>query len=301
MKRIGILAALFVLVACSTPNSPEVAENTPAAPQASSVIAADTAIVVSQVDGVSAATSLASHSSFNGLMVVPPQRKATITLTIGGKIHNTSLLPGEFVRQGSVIASLENPDFITLQQTFLDSYAQTEYLEAEYQRQQRLSAQEAASQKRYQQSKADYLSMKSRREAAAAQLSILGVSIDDLLKNGIRPYLEVKAPLSGYITSLDINIGKYMNAGQPICEVIDKGETLLRLTAYEKDLNDLSVGSQVQFRVNGMGTENFHATLISIGQMVDETSRSLEIYARVKESNTRFRPGMYVTARVGKK
>jgi len=113
--------------------------------------------------------------------------------------------------------------------------------------------------------------------------------------------LEVKAPLSGYVAGLSINLGKYVNAGEPICDVIDKGETLLCLTAYEKDLADLSIGNQVQFRVNGMGKETFHAVLISIGQEVDETSRSLEMYARVKETNPRFRPGMYVSARVEKK
>ena len=76
---------------------------------------------------------------------------------MGGTVHATTLLPGDYVKKGSVVVSLENPDFITLQQTYLDAHAQTEYLEAEYKRQQRLSEQEAASQKRFQQSKADYL------------------------------------------------------------------------------------------------------------------------------------------------
>ena len=298
MKKIWIPAALMALAACSMTNNAEkgqgdsqditarlaitqVAESVPSEPSVDRV----------EVDGVSSATALPNHSSFNGIMVVPPQRQATVTLTMGGTV----------VKKGSVVVSLENPDFITLQQTYLDAHAQTEYLEAEYKRQQRLSEQEAASQKRFQQSKADYLSMKSRQDAAAAQLAILGVSAGDLLEDGIQPYLEVKAPLSGYVAGLSINLGKYVNAGEPICDVIDKGETLLCLTAYEKDLADLSIGNQVQFRVNGMGKETFHAVLISIGQEVDETSRSLEMYARVKETNPRFRPGMYVSARVEKK
>lgn len=142
--------------------------------------------------------------------------------------------------------------------------------------------------------------MKSRQDAAAAQLAILGVSAGDLLEDGIQPYLEVKAPLSGYVAGLSINLGKYVNAGEPICDVIDKGETLLCLTAYEKDLADLSIGNQVQFRVNGMGKETFHAVLISIDRRW--TRRAVpEMYARVKETNPRFRPGMYVSARVEKK
>ena len=228
------------------------------------------------------------------------QRHATVTLTMGGTIHSTSLLPGEYVKKGTVLVTLENPDFIDLQQTYLDAHAQAEYLLKEYERQERLSAEEAASQKRFQQSKADYFSMKSRLEAAAAQLTILGIDPDELLRNGIRPYLEVKSPLNGYVASMNLNLGKYIEAGQPVCDVIDKGETLLCLTAYEKDLQDLEPGKRVQFRVNGMGEQTFHATLLSVGQEVDETSRSLEVYARVKESNARFRHGMYVSAHVEK-
>lgn len=298
MKRIIIPIAVLILTACnSTTPKEEPAEVVSAVVETETPAVPDT---TAQVDAVTSATDLPNHSSFNGTIVIPPQRHATITLTLGGKIHTTSLLSGAFVKKGEVLATLENPDFINLQQTYLDALAQVEYLKKEYERQERLSAEEAASQKRFQQSKADYLSMKSRLEAAGAQLMILDVSPEDLQKKGIRPYLEVKAPLSGYVASMNINLGKYVNAGEPICDVIDKGETLLCLTAYEKDLQNLEPGKRVQFRVNGMGEQTFNAIVISVGQSIDGTSRSLEVYARVKEPNSRFRPGMYVAARIEK-
>ncbi|WP_455643384.1 efflux RND transporter periplasmic adaptor subunit [Parabacteroides sp.] len=301
MKRILIPVAALLLVACNRPTQPEETAAATVSDTAAMIVEPQaTSDPATQVDAVTSATAMPNHSSFNGTLVIPPQRHATVTLTMGGTIHSTSLLPGEYVKKGTVLVTLENSDFIDLQQTYLDAHAQAEYLLKEYERQERLSAEEAASQKRFQQSKADYLSMKSRLEAAAAQLTILGIDPDELLRNGIRPYLEVKSPLNGYVASMNLNLGKYIEAGQPVCDVIDKGETLLCLTAYEKDLQDLEPGKRVQFRVNGMGEQTFHATLLSVGQEVDETSRSLEVYARVKESNARFRPGMYVSAHVEK-
>lgn len=303
MKKILIPAALLLLAACNQPTQPgNTEEATPveAEPVQAEVSETVTDTTTEQVDAISSATAMPNHSSFNGTLMVPPQRHATVTLTMGGTIHSTTLLPGDYVKKGTVLATLENPDFILLQQNYLDAHAQTEYMETEYARQQRLASQEAASQKRLQQSKADYLSMKSRLEAAAAQLTILGVPAEELLQKGIRPYLEVKSPLNGYVANMAINLGKYINAGEPICDIIDKGETLICLTAYEKDLENLEAGKRIQFRVNGMGEQTFHATVLSIGQVVDETNRSLEIYGRVKESNPRFRPGMYVSARVEK-
>lgn len=142
--------------------------------------------------------------------------------------------------------------------------------------------------------------MKSRQDAVAAQLSLLGVQTEALLKNGIQPLLEVKAPISGYAANVAMNIGKYINPGEALCELIDKSSPMLCLTTYEKDLADIQVGSPVQFRVNGMGTQTFHGIVISIGQKVDETNRSLEVYASIKEENVQFRPGMYVTAHIQK-
>ena len=303
MKKILIPAALLLLAACNQPTQPgNTGEATPVEtePVQAEVSETVTDTTTEQVDAISSATAMPNHSSFNGTLMVPPQRHATVTLTMGGTIHSTTLLPGDYVKKGTVLATLENPDFILLQQNYLDAHAQTEYMETEYARQQRLASQEAASQKRLQQSKADYLSMKSRLEAAAAQLTILGVPAEELLQKGIRPYLEVKSPLNGYVANMAINLGKYINAGEPICDIIDKGETLICLTAYEKDLENLEAGKRIQFRVNGMGEQTFHATVLSIGQVVDETNRSLEIYGRVKENNPRFRPGMYVSARVEK-
>ena len=274
MKKIVYPILLLVLTACKG-NQQTTNNESAAIPVAETI--ADT-IAQPEVDAITSATSKPNQVSFNGRIVLPPQRQATIALTMGGIVKKASLLPGQWVAANSVIATLENPEFITLQQTYLDSHAQTEYLLAEYERQKNLSAEQAASQKKFQQSKADFLSMKSRQDAAAAQLSLLGVQTEALLKNGIQPLLEVKAPISGYAANVAMNIGKYINPGEALCELIDKSSPMLCLTTYEKDLADIQVGSPVQFRVNGMGTQTFHGIVISIGQKVDETNRSLEVY-----------------------
>mgnify|MGYP001052551283 FL=1 len=298
MKKIYIASTLgLFLLSCNNPQPASQQEEAAPAPITETVAQADSA---QQTDAVSSATNVAKSASYNGVITVPPQRQATVTLTIGGSIHSTNLLPGSYVRQGEVIATLENPEFIQLQQTYLESAAQAEYLEKEYNRQKMLSEQEAASQKRFQQSKADYLSMKSRMDAAAAQLKLLQVDVRQLHDQGIEPYLQVKSPLDGYVTNMKVNLGTYLNAGEPICDIINKGETLLELTAYEKDLDYLQVGSSVEFQVNGMGSQTFEATVITIGQEVDDVNRSLQVYARVKDQNSRFRPGMYVSAKIRK-
>lgn len=296
MKKILFPIVALLLASCNSSDK-QVENTTDVQPSDTLAAILDVADTV-QVDGVTSATAIANPASFNGTLVIPPRNFATVALSIGGIVKDLSLLPGTYVSKGAVLGTLENPDFIDLQQNYLDSRAQLEYLEAEYQRQQNLSREEAASQKKVQQSKADYLSMKSRLQASAAQLRLLGVDPENLKVGGILSYIEVKAPINGYISNVQVNLGKHLAAGEPLCDIIDKSNTMVRLTAYEKDLVGMKVGSRVQFRVNGLGKTTFHATLISIGQQVDDTNRSIELYAKVSDASPLFRPGMYVSARM---
>ena len=297
MKKILIPVVFCTLCACSGQNTLQTAAAVPA----DTIAATPAPEPACEVDAASGATSVPNQTSFNGTLVIPPQSHATVTLTMNGTIRTTSLLPGAYVKCGTILATLENPEFITLQQTYLDSHAQVEYLRAEYLRQQTLAREEAASQKKFQQSKADYFSMRSRMDAAAAQLSLLGIDTVRLLSQGIAPYMEIKAPISGYTADVRMNIGKHFAAGDPLCEIVDKSNPMLCLTAYEKDLVHVHVGDPVEFRVNGIGDQVFRAVVTVIGQQVNRENRSIEVYARIEGQNPHFRPGMYITARVNRK
>lgn len=128
MKKILIPFA-FLLCACSGQNTPQA--TVAAAEPADTVVAATAATTAEpapEVDAASGATSVPNQTSFNGTLVIPPQSHATVTLTMDGTIRSTSLLPGAYVKRGALLATLENPAFIALQQTYLDSHAQCEFL-----------------------------------------------------------------------------------------------------------------------------------------------------------------------------
>jgi len=294
-KTILIYIAALTLVSCGNRKSEQTSENTTLAP-------VETAETDSpEADAPSSITQIIKQPIFNGVLIIPPQYHVTVTLFMDGVVKSTSLLSGMFVKKGDLLATLENPEYIALQQSYIESHAQEEFLEAEFRRQETLASGEAVSKKRLQESKAEYLSMKSRREAAEAQLKLLGFSSSEILAGGIIPQLKLRAPIAGYLANVQINTGTYVSAGSPICEIIDKNKMLLKLTIYEKDIDKIKVGDNLQFRVNGMGTQEFSAKVISLGQKVDNVSRSLEVYATVNTNNPQFRPEMYINAKVVEK
>lgn len=300
MKKILLPIAALLCACSSAPTAPASTAASEAA-ATDSIAAAPSEEPASEVDAASGATSVPNEPTFNGILVLPPQSRATVTLTMGGSIRSTTLLPGAYVKQGTVLATLENPEFIALQQSYLDSHAQYEFLRTEFLRQQTLAREEASSQKHFQQSKAEYLSMRSRMDAAAAQLALLGVDTTRLLAGGIIPYLDIKAPISGYAADVKMNIGRHFDVGEPLCEIVNKSDMMLLLTAYEKDLANLRAGDRVEFRVNGIEGETFHGVITMVGQQVNNENRSIDVYVRIEGQNPQFRPGMYAMARIARK
>lgn len=236
----------------------------------------------------------------NGMITTSPQNNVTITPTMAGSIQNIYVFTGDYVKKGQTIVTLKNPEFISLQQEYLTASAQVEYLQQEYLRQKTLASREAASQKKLQQCKAEYLSQKSTLEGARAQLRLLNVNTARLRKSGISPYLNITAPASGYVTNMNINKGQYINTGETICNILNKAETMIQLTAYEKDLPYIKKGDLITFTVNGISDRTFSAVIYAIDQMVDQKKGSICVYAKAKESDKLFRQGMYVNAIIKK-
>lgn len=294
MKKIFVLLAASIAIA-SCGNKSEVKTGEEMAKDEKKEVELNDS-VKADVDAVSSATNVANSPTFNGLVTVAPDRQATLSVTMGGRVHSLYAMPGKAVARGQVIATLDNPEFIELQQTYLESAAQFEYLEKDYARQKSL-AQDVTSKKRVEECKAEFLSMKSKRDAAAAKLQALGISPKSVVDHGIKPYLPVMSPIGGFITNLEANLGKYINAGEAICDVINKAQPILQLTVYEKDIRLMNVGDALLFRVNGMGKKSFSATVIAIDQTVDKSDYSIKVYARVKDADAAFRPGMYVRAK----
>ena len=295
MKTYLIIAAAMLLAGCSEKKA---ALNNDSADQA---VLPETKISEDNADSIDAvinASDVANNRTFNGIIMVSPQQKATLSLTMGGRIHSLSIMPGQHVKKDQVVATIDNPDFIELQHTYLEAIAQVDYLEQEYKRQNSLGDIDVASKKKVQLAKSEYLAMKSHLEAAMARLQTLGVSLDKVLNEGIMTYLPVTAPFTGYATNINVNVGTYLEPGQPVCDIIDKSKPLLQLTVYEKDLSLMQEGRKILFWVNGMGRNDFEAEIVAIDQSIDSRDYSIKVYAQVKNEREEFRPGMYVRAKL---
>ena len=68
---------------------------------------------------------------------------------MGGYIKKTPLLIGDVVKKGQLLVTIENPDFITLQQEYMEVKQQLVYLASEYDRQKTMREENITSQKSF--------------------------------------------------------------------------------------------------------------------------------------------------------
>ena len=95
----------------------------------------------------------------NGKIDVPPQNLVSISVPSGGYLKRTSLLEGMYVSKGQVLCTIEDKQFIQMQEDYLMAKAKIGYAKAEYERQKELNQSKASSDKVYQQAQTEYNSL----------------------------------------------------------------------------------------------------------------------------------------------
>jgi cobalt-zinc-cadmium efflux system membrane fusion protein len=99
--------------------------------------------------------SISSILTVNGIIDVPPQNMVSISVPLGGFLKSTKLLPGMHIAKGEIIATMEDQQYIQLQQDYLTTASNLKFLEADYNRQKELNLSKATSDKLFQLAEAD--------------------------------------------------------------------------------------------------------------------------------------------------
>lgn len=81
----------------------------------------------------------------NGTLDLPPQKLAAISAPVDGFVQQARYLVGDYVKKGTVLAVLENMDYVKFQEDYQNVLSNLDYLEAEYQRQRRLDSAQVSS------------------------------------------------------------------------------------------------------------------------------------------------------------
>lgn len=240
--------------------------------------------------------ALSGAIKVNGMLDVPPQNLVSVSAPMVGFVKSTELLQGMKVSKGQTIAVLQHPDYIQLQQDYLENKSQLEYLEAEYKRQQELAKENVNSQKVLQQAKAQYESMLAKNAGLKSKLNLIGISPDKLAGQGIQNTITMASPINGYVTAVNVNIGMYVSPTDVMFKIVDTEHLHAELTVFEKDIPKIRLGQKVRFTFANENKERL-ATVYLIGREIDK-DRTVRIHCHLDVEDSNLLPGMYLKAYV---
>lgn len=236
--------------------------------------------------------------SAQGYLDVPPSNKAIISSFMSGKAENIHLLVGNYVKRGELLLNISNPQFLLMQQNYLKAKEDLSYLQKEYARQKLLAADSITSQKKLQKSRNAYLNMLANYKTFRQQLTLLHFNLEEIEKGNFSASSSIYAPISGYITLLNIIRGSHINPSDIIMEIIDDSHIHLELKVFEKDVLKLKTNQPIEFMIPDMGTEVFHGYVHLIGKKINPKSRTILVHGHLSGNHPLFITGMYVGAKI---
>jgi cobalt-zinc-cadmium efflux system membrane fusion protein len=235
----------------------------------------------------------------NGMLELPPQNKAHISALVAGQVSDINVIEGDRVQTGDILATIEDPGIIDMQQEFIEVREERDYKQQEYERKKRLLDEGVGSQREFQESSSRYRSIEARVSGLRSKLELLGLNPDQVLEGAITSSVPVRSPLDGFVRLVEVNIGSYTNPGKHMFEVVDNSKLHIDLLVYEKDLHRVKEGQSLYFRyANQPTSELYKGEIFAVGKAFEQNPKAVRVHALLLEERPNLLPGMYVEAMI---
>jgi len=297
MKNIfSIFAIILTVLSCAEPKNEFVITESESIDNRVELTTAQLSNTTIKTDSLRS-SSLPTVIQLNGSIEVPPQNIYTITSPLGGYLRSTSLRPGMKVTKGQILATIEDQQFIQLQEDFLLAKASLQFAELDYQRQKSLNASNASSDKVTQQAQLEVNNLKIRISALTEKLSLIGINTSTLTNGNITKQVTIKSPINGFVSQMNANIGRYLSPYDVVFELIDPSILQLKVNVFEKDLQYVTVGKSISAYTIVNPTRKYSLKVSYINYQIGSNGNA-EIYCKIDKNHPELVAGAYMNAEV---
>ena len=241
--------------------------------------------------------SMSSILKVSGLVDVPPQNTVSISFPLGGYLKSTHLLEGTHVRKGQSIAVMEHQSLIQLQEDFLVAKTKTYFLQREYERQKLLNVNKSSSDKVLEQTESEYQMQRIITNSLKEKLRLIGLNPDRISENNITRSINIYSPIDGYVSAVNVNIGKFVNPSDVLFELVNPTDLHLALKVFEKDVHDIQIGQKIKAYMANNPEKIFEAEVILVSKNLD-ANRTAMIHCHFEKPEHELLPGMFLNAEI---
>ena len=216
---------------------------------------------------------------------------------VGGPVHEILVAPGENVKAGQTLLTVNSPDYSLDRSAYLKARDAFQLADKQYQRSKDLYEHKAIAEADLQTAESARAQAQADMESSADALRVLGIGDpDSLLKSPPSAQVPVLAPVAGEVTDRLVGPGQLLQAGVTQCFTISDMSTVwVLVNVYQNDLADVHSGDPVDITTDAYpGT--FHGKISYLAATLDPNTRTLQARIVTDNPGQKLKNNMYVNA-----
>ncbi len=234
---------------------------------------------------------MASQLVLPARIVAIPTQMVHIYPLISGRVLSLRILPGQQVRKGEQIGSLQSSDAAQARSDFEKAKIEAARADLQLSRARELLAHDVMAQKDYDDLKALDESDRSGLESARQRLHLLGFN-----ETSTSDIVPIVAPISGVVLDVGTGAGELQRSldnATPIATIADIASVWVLGDLYPRDQATAHVGRPASITVNGYPGMILHGTVQNISDTVDPVTLTLKVRVVLPNPGNHLKPGMY--------
>jgi len=242
---------------------------------------------------VISSTPYSHKRSASGIVKAIPNNYAQIASPFAGRIIKSFIRLGQHVAVNAPIFEISAPSFFDAGKAYYQSKQEMQLAEKNLRRQSDLLKNGVGVQKDMEEAEVAFELSKRDYENSIASLNVYHVNPADMI---LGQPLIVRSPIAGEVIADNIVIGQYVrdDAG-PIALVAELSKVWVVGQIKEKDINSIHETDEVEIEAAGIPGLLIRGVVYHISDMLDETTRSVEVFIECANSGRNLKPGMYAT------
>jgi cobalt-zinc-cadmium efflux system membrane fusion protein len=138
--------------------------------------------------------------------------------------------------------------------------------------------------------------------SARRHLLILGLKeseVDALAsKSSLGAMFSLTAPIAGIVIERNATIGATVGADANVFKIIDISRVWIDANVFEKDLERVRLGQEVEVKVPAFPGSSFSGRVILVSSVVDPETRSVKVRTEVPNPDNRLKPDMFANVEI---
>lgn len=221
-------------------------------------------------------------------------RLARVLAPVAGQVSELQVNVGDRVQEGEPMFFLRTPGAAAAMKEAMGALHELDLADKTLAMTQDLYGQQAASRIELQQAEADVDKRRLRVYQTEASLGAIGISAPYDL--GLDPRVPVTSPLTGAVIERRLTEGQYVQVGEtPLVTVADLSTVWVVSEALESDVRFLHVGEPADVSTTAWGDEQFRARVAWVGDVLEPSTRTVQVRFQVKNPEQKLRPEMPAT------